>query len=122
MAEVILGSKTITSEEIQCPTGKVLSGAESRQGQHVETGELLWRGRMRPSNPDLYFCKLEANSASFYIALPNSFQTLERAVLCAQQPSLWERSVTGYEISQQSVDASPGTPEYLLQAQGVLEL
>lgn len=71
-AEVILDSKTVISEEIQCPTGKVRSGAESRQGQCVETGEMLWRGRMRPSNPNLYLCKLEANSTSFYIALPSS--------------------------------------------------
>lgn len=43
-------------------------------------------------------------------------------MLYAQQPSLWLINVAGVEMSQQSVDASPGTPEYFLQAQGVLEL
>ena len=70
-AELILRSKPVISEELHRPTGIVLSGAEARQGLGMETGELLWRGRTRASNPDLY-CKLEANSASVYIALSSS--------------------------------------------------
>lgn len=71
VAELVLGSKTVFSEELMS-TGKVLSGAEASQGLCMETGELLWRGRMRALNPDLYFCKLEANFASFCPALSSS--------------------------------------------------
>lgn len=58
------------SQRNLCPTGKILRGAKVRKRPWMETGELLWRGRMRALNADLYFCKLETNFASFVLLYP----------------------------------------------------
>jgi len=93
-AELILSSRTLGSEELQCPAGKVQSEAEGRQGLGTGAGELLGSGRMRVSNPDLCFCMLEANSASFSIALSSSSRFKEEDRLCCMPRSLPFREET----------------------------
>lgn len=72
---------------------------------------------MRALNPDLYFCKLEANFASFCPALSSSSPFKHQHRLCYMHSSLPFEE----EMSQQNVAASPGPIECLLQTQCVLE-